>query len=129
MNWNKAFYAILLAAGFGAAEARAQNGLTDIPDVSIDAAIAGFKLPEGAKINLFAGDPDMAGNYFGYDGPCPPWNDSLIHHYVFTLFAVDVASCNVSGDFTGHDVRQALEGHILGQSSILGTYTLNPRLR
>ena len=25
----------------------------------------------------FAGDTDMAGNYFGYDGPCPPWNDAL----------------------------------------------------
>ena len=24
----------------------------------------------------FAGDKDMAGNYFGYDGPCPPWNDA-----------------------------------------------------
>lgn len=90
--------------------------------------------PHGCRQGLndytgwFSGDPDMAGNYFGYDGPCPPWNDSLIHHYVFTLFALNVASCNVSGDFTGDDVRQALEGHILAQSSILGTYTLNPRL-
>ena len=33
----------------------------------------------------FAGDKDMAGNYFGYDGPCPPWNDALRHRYVFTL--------------------------------------------
>ena len=23
----------------------------------------------------FAGDADMGGQYFGYDGPCPPWND------------------------------------------------------
>jgi phosphatidylethanolamine-binding protein (PEBP) family uncharacterized protein len=38
----------------------------------------------------FAGDKDMAGNYFGYDGPCPPWNDELPHHYVFTLYALDV---------------------------------------
>ncbi|HCK82424.1 MAG TPA: hypothetical protein DIC59_13310, partial [Candidatus Competibacteraceae bacterium] len=22
----------------------------------------------------FAGDSAMAGDYFGYDGPCPPWN-------------------------------------------------------
>ncbi len=90
--------------------------------------------PHGCRQGLndytgwFSGDPDMAGNYFGYDGPCPPWNDSLIHHYVFTLFALNVASCNVSGNFTGDDVRQALEGHILAQSSVLGTYTLNPRL-
>lgn len=31
----------------------------------------------------FAGDPDMAGTYGGYDGPCPPWNDSIVHHYHF----------------------------------------------
>ena len=29
--------------------------------------------------------PTMAGDYYGYDGPFPPWNDSLVHHYVFTL--------------------------------------------
>ena len=25
----------------------------------------------------FAGDADMGGEYGGYDGPCPPWNDSI----------------------------------------------------
>jgi len=35
--------------------------------------------------NWFAGDKDMEGNYGGYDGPCPPWNDEIIHHYHFTL--------------------------------------------
>ena len=36
----------------------------------------------------FAADADMAGQYFGYDGPFPPFNDSLVHHYVFTLYAL-----------------------------------------
>lgn len=76
----------------------------------------------------FAGDPDMEGLYFGYDGPCPPWNDSLIHEYVFTLYALDAATCNVDGDFTGADVRTAIDGHILGEAAVMGTYTLNPRL-
>ncbi|GIS40711.1 MAG: hypothetical protein Ct9H90mP13_05570 [Pseudomonadota bacterium] len=22
---------------------------------------------------FMAGDPEMQGNYFGYEGPCPPW--------------------------------------------------------
>ena len=54
--------------------------------------------PRGARQGIndytgwFAGDKDMAGNYFGYDGPCPPWNDALPHHYVFTLYALDVAA-------------------------------------
>ena len=90
--------------------------------------------PHGSRQGLndytgwFAGDADMEGNYYGYDGPCPPWNDSLVHHYVFTLFALDVANLDVTGDFTGADVRGAMEGHILAESSIMGTYTLNPRL-
>src|SRR5690606_37919771 len=27
----------------------------------------------------FAGDEAMAGEYLGYDGPCPPFNDALPH--------------------------------------------------
>ena len=76
----------------------------------------------------FSGDPDMGGNYYGYDGPAPPWNDSIIHHYVFTVFALDVESLELHGDFTGHDVRDAIESHVLDQASVEGTYTQNPRL-
>ena len=32
---------------------------------------------------FMAGDPDMEGEYCGYDGPCPPWNDDRLHHYRF----------------------------------------------
>jgi Raf kinase inhibitor-like YbhB/YbcL family protein len=76
----------------------------------------------------FAGDPDMEGTYKGYDGPCPPWNDSLIHHYVFTLYALDVPTLGLTGDFTATDVKDAMGGHILDSAGIIGTYTLNPRL-
>ncbi len=76
----------------------------------------------------FQGDADMEGTYYGYDGPCPPWNDALIHHYVFTLYALDVERCPVEGDFTGPDVLAAIEGHVLGQAAHTGTYTLNPAL-
>jgi Raf kinase inhibitor-like YbhB/YbcL family protein len=74
----------------------------------------------------FAGDKDMAGNYFGYDGPCPPWNDEIPHHYVFTVFALDVAKLAVDGAFTGAQAREAMKGHVLAQASITGLYTLNP---
>lgn len=76
----------------------------------------------------FAEDPDMAGNYYGYDGCAPPWNDSILHHYVFTIYALDVDRLDVEGDFTGHDVREALVGHVLADATIEGTYTQNPRL-
>jgi Raf kinase inhibitor-like YbhB/YbcL family protein len=77
----------------------------------------------------FSGDPDMEGDYYGYDGPCPPWNDSLIHHYVFTVFALDATELDLEPGFTGSDLREAMAGHILDQASLTGTYTLNPRLR
>ncbi|SPU49223.1 YbhB/YbcL family Raf kinase inhibitor-like protein [Bordetella trematum] len=76
----------------------------------------------------FAADRDMSGDYFGYDGPCPPWNDALVHRYVFTLYALDVAKLDVQGKFTGADVLRAMQGHVLAQSSVTGIYTLNPAL-
>lgn len=90
--------------------------------------------PHGCRQGLndftgwFAGDPDMEGAYYGYDGAAPPWNDSIVHHYVFTLYALDIESTPVSGRFTGQDVRDAIEGHVLAEASVVGTYTQNPRL-
>jgi len=79
--------------------------------------------------NWFAGDNDMRGDYYGYDGPCPPWNDEIVHRYVFTLFALDVATLNSEGRLTGQQVRAALQGHVLAEASLTGTYTLNPSLK
>ena len=76
----------------------------------------------------FAGNPEMAGQYFGYDGPFPPFNDSLVHHYVFTLYALDVARTPVDGVFTGAQVREAIARHVLAEATHSGTYTLNRRL-
>jgi Raf kinase inhibitor-like YbhB/YbcL family protein len=76
----------------------------------------------------FAGDHDMEGDYYGYDGPCPPWNDSIIHHYVFTVFALDLARLPLEGRFGGAAVRRVIEGHVLASAAMTGTYTLNPRL-
>ena len=77
----------------------------------------------------FGSDKDMAGDYFGYDGPCPPWNDEIVHHYVFTLYALGVAKCGVRGKFRGPDVLAAIRGQILGQAACTGLYALNPRVK
>jgi Raf kinase inhibitor-like YbhB/YbcL family protein len=71
----------------------------------------------------------MAGDYHGYDGPCPPWNDAIVHRYVFTLYALDVAILAVPARFTGADVRKAMEGHVLAQAAVTGRYTLNPSVK
>ena len=91
--------------------------------------------PHGARHGLndytawFAGDKAMAGDYFGYDGPCPPWNDTIAHRYVFTLYALDMEHLPVDGKFTGPEARNAMHGHVLGQATITGRYTLNPSVR
>jgi len=77
----------------------------------------------------FEGDADMGGDYFGFDGPGPPWNDELVHHYHFTLYALDVERCPVEGAFTGPDVLKAIEGHVLGQASMVGTYAIYAKAR
>jgi Raf kinase inhibitor-like YbhB/YbcL family protein len=96
---------------------------------------AGPNAPRGTRQGIndytlwFASDKDMSGDYFGYDGPCPPWNDSIVHHYVFTLYALDVAKSAVSGKFNGNDVRAAIKGHILAEAIITGLYSLNPQVK
>ncbi len=96
---------------------------------------AGPNAPRGARQGIndytmwFASDKDMTGNYYGYDGPCPPWNDSIVHHYVFMLYALDMATCGVSGTFTGSDVRAAIKGHVLAETKITGLYSLNPKVK
>lgn len=74
----------------------------------------------------FLTDPDMAGEYYGYDGPCPPWNDERVHTYLFCLYALDVPQLGLEGRFTGPEARFAIRGHILDEAQIFGVYSLNP---
>ncbi|MBO9661393.1 YbhB/YbcL family Raf kinase inhibitor-like protein [Dokdonella sp.] len=91
--------------------------------------------PQGSRQGLndytgwFAGDAAMAGDYLGYDGPCPPWNDDRLHHYRFVLCALDVARLDLPPRFGLADVRTAMQGHVLAEATLTGTYTLNPALR
>jgi Raf kinase inhibitor-like YbhB/YbcL family protein len=74
----------------------------------------------------FADDKDKSGNYYGYDGPCPPWNDAIPHRYIFTLYALDVPELGVGGTFSGRQALSAMQGHILAQAAVSGRFTLNP---
>ena len=91
--------------------------------------------PHGARQGIndytgwFASDKDMAGDYYGYDGPCPPWNDAIAHRYVFTLYALDVAKLQLPARFGGKEAREAVRGHVLAQASLTGRYTLNPAVK
>ncbi|MFZ3358440.1 MAG: YbhB/YbcL family Raf kinase inhibitor-like protein [Xanthobacteraceae bacterium] len=73
-----------------------------------------------------ASNDAMKGQYYGYDGPCPPWNDDIVHHYHFTVYALSVKSLNLPKDFDGPAVQDAMKGKILAQGEELGLYTQNP---
>ncbi len=90
--------------------------------------------PPGSRqaINDFTGpsaaDAKVVNIHRGYDGPCPPWNDERLHHYRFSVHALDVARLDVGDDFTLADVRTAMRGHELAEADLVGTYSTNPAL-
>lgn len=53
-----------------------------------------------------------------YGGPCPP---SGVHHYHFKLYALDTKLDLESGAPLSN-VTNEMEGHVLSQSEIVGTY-------
>ncbi len=77
----------------------------------------------------FAGDDSMKGDYGGYDGPWPPFNDERLHHYHFTVYALDVPSLNLSGRFDGKQALAEIGKHTLAKAEWVGTYALNPNAR
>lgn len=88
--------------------------------------------PEGSRqgrndyTGWFASDPDMAGEYLGYDGPCPPWNDARVHRYRFRVYALDTPRLDLPQGFGWKELQAALQGHVLSEAETVGTYTLNP---
>jgi Raf kinase inhibitor-like YbhB/YbcL family protein len=93
-----------------------------------DPPVPGAVTGQNSYRGLFEGNADLEGTYGGWNGPFPPWNDELVHHYVMTVVALDVASVGLEPGFTLEDFRAAIEGHVLDEGRIVPTYTLNPSL-
>lgn len=55
----------------------------------------------------------------GYGGPCPP--PGKPHRYFFKLYALD-GKLSVKGKATKESVLAAMEGHVLGQATLMGLY-------
>jgi len=58
------------------------------------------------------------GHFIGY---CPPTGDAP-HHYVFTVYATDVAPRALEPGLTWDALLAALHGHVKGSASIVGRY-------
>ncbi|NIR44309.1 MAG: YbhB/YbcL family Raf kinase inhibitor-like protein [Gemmatimonadetes bacterium] len=55
----------------------------------------------------------------GYGGPCPPAGEP--HRYYFYLYALDIQT-GLPVSATKEDLLEALSGHVLGESQLMGRY-------
>ncbi|RPJ60588.1 MAG: YbhB/YbcL family Raf kinase inhibitor-like protein [Acidobacteria bacterium] len=56
----------------------------------------------------------------GYGGPCPPPGPT--HRYFFKLYALDHAT-GLAARATKRQVVEAIQGHILAEAQLVGTYS------
>lgn len=89
--------------------------LYDLPpetsELPENAAMAG-SLPGGSSQGT------NSWNRLGFGGPCPP---SGTHRYFFKLYALDT-QLDLAAGATKDQLLVAMEGHILGQGELVGTY-------
>jgi Raf kinase inhibitor-like YbhB/YbcL family protein len=71
------------------------------------------ELPSGARQGL------NDGGDLGYQGPCPPPGSP--HRYFFRLYALDTL-LNLAPGVNRSDLDSAIQGHVLGQTVLMGTY-------
>lgn len=77
-------------------------------------------LPQGVTLSVSSflqGRNDFGEQ--GYGGPCPPNGQ---HRYVFHVYALSVASLSLPATSGAAELRAALQGNILAQGALTGTY-------
>ena len=105
--------------------------ICDDPDASPDTWVHWvlYNLPSdniGIVESMPATEKLLAGGFqgtndfekIGYGGPCPP---SGTHHYFFKIYALD-GELPLKAGATKAELVKAMEGHILLQGQLMGTY-------
>jgi Raf kinase inhibitor-like YbhB/YbcL family protein len=91
--------------------------------VLVDLPASTHTLPENvSKVDELPNGGRQGRNDFrkiGYGGPCPPPGQP--HRYYFKLYAVDTV-LNLKPGAGKQEVEQALQGHVLGQTDLMGKY-------
>lgn len=87
-------------------------GTTGLPEGASKAKSETSSLPEGALHG------QNSWKRADYGGPCPP---SGKHRYFFHLYALDAVLDMPQGP-SRKDLDKAMEGHIIGQGELVGTY-------
>jgi hypothetical protein len=75
-------------------------------------------LPEGQAKNAQQGN--NSAHSMGYTGPMPPEGHGT-HHYEFRVMALDT-NIELSPGASADDLARAMEGHILDEGKLVGTY-------
>jgi Raf kinase inhibitor-like YbhB/YbcL family protein len=86
--------------------------LFDIPPAASAIPEGGRPLPEGTR----EGSNDW--HRTGYGGPCPPVGR---HRYFFKLYALDTLLPDLRKPSKA-DLERAMQGHVLAQAQLIGTY-------
>src|SRR5437016_8806149 len=89
--------------------------LYDLPAENIG-LVENMPATESLRAGGFQGKNDF--EKIGYGGPCPP---SGTHRYFFKIYALDV-ELPLKPGATKADLEKAMEGHIVGQAQLMGTY-------
>jgi len=100
-----------------------QNGLGAVHWVLYGIPASVSALPQGAgtaAARLYVSGTQQFGT-LGFRGFCPPKGQSL-HHYLMTVYALDLAPDALPPALTRADLLTALKGHILRASSIVGRF-------
>jgi Raf kinase inhibitor-like YbhB/YbcL family protein len=80
--------------------------------------------PSTTNLRPGATGPKGGKNSWGdttYDGPCPPPGDPP-HHYVFTLYALDLAPDALKPGLDRDALLTAIKGHVVGTAELTGKF-------
>ncbi|MEO7647730.1 MAG: YbhB/YbcL family Raf kinase inhibitor-like protein [Gemmatimonadaceae bacterium] len=94
--------------------------MTYVHWVLYDIPVSVTSLGEGASTHLPAGVREGLNDWkrTGWGGPCPPIGR---HRYFFKLYALDTTLGDL-GSPTKAALEKAMQGHILAQGELVGTY-------
>jgi Raf kinase inhibitor-like YbhB/YbcL family protein len=76
-------------------------------------------VPAGPQLKDGSLQGKNSGGQNGYNGPCPP---SGTHRYFFKLYALDTA-LTLSSGASKDQLLKAMQGHILAQAELMGTFS------
>jgi hypothetical protein len=90
--------------------------LYDLPATTMELA-EGVPTTEKLQNGAIQGKNDFGKT--GYGGPCPPPGPA--HHYHFKLYALS-DQIRLKPGATKQQVLDAMKGHVIGQTELIGTY-------